>query len=51
MFFLLLAGWFIGSLGDNYWGFDKPYIAVALAIVFLMGFFYKIYHEVVRGKL
>lgn len=51
MFFLLLAGWFMGSWIDDYFGFEKPYIGALLAFLFLIGFFYKIYREVVSGKL
>lgn len=51
MFFLLLAGWFIGSYGDGYFNFEKPYIALALAFVFLIVFFYKLYNDLEKDRL
>ena len=51
MFFLLLIGWFIGKKADEYFSFQKPYLALALTFIFLLGFLIKIYRDVVSGKL
>lgn len=42
MFFLLLAGWFVGAIVDEYLQLSKPLFALLLMVVFLIGFFYKL---------
>ncbi len=51
MFFSLLLGWYLGSLGDRYFGFPKPYIALSVSILFLIVLFVKLYKDVVQNKI
>lgn len=51
IFFLLFLGWFVGSKIDEYFIFEKPYFAVGLAFVMLIGFFVKLYYDLQQGRL
>ena len=42
MFFLLLFGWFIGGYIDGLLAFDKPYIALSMMTILLVGYLYKL---------
>ena len=51
MFLILFVGWFVGSEIDQYFGFVKPYVALALTFILLFGYLYKLYRDVSEGKL
>lgn len=51
MVFLLAAGWWIGSYGDQYFGFSEPYLAITGALLLLVGLFFKIYRDIMQDKL
>lgn len=51
MLFLLLGGWFLGSWLDQKLSLTEPYIALSLTFLLLIGYFYKLYREVMGGKL
>jgi hypothetical protein len=42
MFFLLLAGWFVGAIIDDQFSLSKPVFALLFMVIFLIGFFYKL---------
>ena len=48
MLFILLIGWVIGSLIDRSMEWDDPYGAIALTLLFLIGFFYKLYVDLIK---
>lgn len=51
MFFVLLFGWFMGNYVDRYFALEKPYVGVGLSFLLLIGYFFKIYYDLQRGKL
>jgi len=51
MFAILLAGWWGGSKLDQYFALEKPYIALALMFIFLIGYLTKLYLDVTKGRL
>lgn len=51
MVFILAAGWWIGSFGDRYFEFSKPYLSILTAMVFLLGLFVKLYRDIMQGKM
>lgn len=51
MVFILLLGYWIGSFGDKHFGFEKPYLGVGLAILLLVGLFYKLYRDMMHNNL
>ena len=45
MLIILFAGWFIGDQIDHWLKFNEPVFAIALLILFLFGFFYKLIRD------
>jgi len=43
MFFILIAGWWIGAFLDKQIGWSESYLGGLLPVLFLIGFFYKLY--------
>lgn len=51
MVFIMAGGWWLGSFGDRYFEFPKPYLSILVALVFLIGLFVKLYRDIIQGKM
>ncbi len=51
MVFILGIGWWIGSFGDRYFDFPKPYLSILTAMIFLVGLFVKLYRDIIQDKM
>jgi len=51
MFVILAIGFFLGRSLDNYFGLEKPYLALTLCFLFLIGIFYKIIKDSSAGNI